>query len=47
MVCDWIGAGKAIHGKNEVYQWYYNNCQNMILHPETRKKIEMLINRYQ
>ena len=40
MLADWIGAGKAIHGKNEVKKWYEDNKQNMALAPETRKWIE-------
>ena len=40
MLADWIGAGKAIHGKNEVAKWYNDNKQNMALAPETREWIE-------
>ena len=40
MLADWIGAGKAIHGKNEVIQWYADNKDNMALAPQTRAWIE-------
>jgi len=40
MLADWIGAGKAIHGKNEVAKWYASEKGNMALAPETRKWIE-------
>lgn len=43
MVADWIGAGRAIHGKNEVREWYAKNANKMILHPDTRARVEMLI----
>jgi len=39
MVCDWIGAGRAIKGrgipKDEVVDWYLENRPKMILCPET------------
>lgn len=40
MLADWIGAGKAINGKNDVKDWYYNNRHKMILHPATKYWIE-------
>ena len=43
MVCDWIGAGKAINGKNDVVSWYEKNKDKMILHENTRKFVEFLI----
>lgn len=43
MLADWIGAGMAIHGKNDVKSWYKANKDNMILHPETRQWIEQHI----
>ena len=43
MVADWIGAGMAIHGRCEVCDWYENNKEKMILHPETRAIIEDVI----
>lgn len=39
MLCDWIGAGKAL-GKPETWKWYHANKRNMRLHPETRAWIE-------
>lgn len=43
MVADWFGAGKAITGKWEAAEWYEKNKDKIILHPETRKEIEKLI----
>ena len=48
MVADWVGAGKAIKGRNvggydEVRKWYNMNKEKIILHPNTREYIEYLI----
>lgn len=43
MVADWIGAGIAITGEMEVWEWYKANRNNMTLHPETRNDVEMLL----
>jgi hypothetical protein len=40
MIADWIGAGKAISGKNDVLDWYAKNKDRMQLHPDTRKLVE-------
>ena len=40
MIADWLGAGKAIHGKWEVKEWYQKNKDNMVLHPNTRNIVE-------
>lgn len=45
MIADWVGAGKAIHGKNEVLEWYYKNKEKMIMHPTTRKVVERILQR--
>jgi hypothetical protein len=45
MTCDWIGAGRA-QGKGspkEVIEWYVKNKDKMVLHPNTRMKVECLI----
>ena len=36
MLCDWIGAGRAITGKRDVAGWYRKNKDKMLLHPETQ-----------
>ena len=41
MICDWRGAGKAIHGRDEVAEWYTANKDKMILHPSTRHDVEI------
>lgn len=43
MLCDWIGAGRAITGRYEVREWWQKNRDKMILHPETRKAVQWLI----
>jgi len=43
MLCDWIGAGRAITGKYEVKEWWQKNRDKMVLHPETRKMVQWLI----
>ena len=43
MVADWTGAGMAITGRMEVGEWYSKNKEKMILHDETRHRVEELI----
>ena len=43
MVADWAGAGRAITGKWEVAEWYEKNHHKMVLHENTRKKVETLL----
>lgn len=43
MVADWMGAGRAIKGRWEVTEWYANNRDKIKLHPDTRKRVEELI----
>lgn len=40
MVADWRGAGKA-YGNDDTKGWYMKNRANIILHPETRKWVEL------
>ena len=46
MLCDWIGAGMAKVGKNDVVSWYDQNRKNVFLHEETREWIEKKIDHY-
>lgn len=39
MLADWIGAGRAITGKLDVYNWYMKNKDIMVLAKETRSWI--------
>lgn len=39
MVSDWIGAGRAL-GKPDIYGWYQSNRDKIILHPNTRQRVE-------
>ena len=43
MVCDWIGAGLAIHGKREVATWYAQNKETIRLEHWTRLRVRRLI----
>jgi hypothetical protein len=48
MLCDWCGASMAQgHGRwsgdNGVFAWYTKNGSKMILHPDTRKQVELLL----
>jgi hypothetical protein len=43
LIADWIGAGRAITGKREYAAWYFANRGKIILHPETRNRIEAQI----
>lgn len=41
MLADWIGAGKAIYGKQaDTVCWYWEHREIILLHPETRRWIE-------
>jgi hypothetical protein len=44
MICDWNGAGRAIHGRVEIVEFYVKNKENMILHPATREWVELKLN---
>lgn len=43
MVADWIGAGRAITGKDDVSEWFEKNREKIVLHPMTRSLVEQLI----
>lgn len=44
MVCDWEGAGRAITGKSgTTLDWYSKNFHKMLLHPDTRTRVEELL----
>lgn len=43
MVADWMGAGRAIHGRWDVVGWYAVNRGNIQLHPDVRAQVERLI----
>jgi len=47
MVADWAGAGRAITGKWEVREWYEKNKDKMILHADTRERVEKLLNKFE
>jgi len=41
MIADWVGAGFAILGKNNIHLWYHKNRDNIQLHPRTREILEI------
>jgi hypothetical protein len=43
MVADWAGAGRAITGKWETAAWYEKNKDKILLHPDTRSFVEILL----
>lgn len=43
MVADWMGAGRAQHGKWDVHSWYAKNRDKMVMHPNTRKLVDKVL----
>lgn len=43
MVCDWWAFSWAKGDLTEIFKWYDEHKDNMILHTETRKKIDILL----
>jgi hypothetical protein len=43
MVADWMGAGRAITGQWEVKAWYEKNRNSIMLHAETRRRVEYIL----
>lgn len=42
MVADWMGAGRAITGKWQAYDWYVKNKYKIMLHEETEKIVKFI-----
>jgi hypothetical protein len=43
MVCDWVGAGKAIHGKDDVVEWHEANKSGIVMECHSKAYLEFLI----
>jgi hypothetical protein len=43
MVADWMGAGKAITGKWEAYEWYNKNRSKITLSPKTESDVDVIL----
>lgn len=43
MICDWVGSGRAITGKNDVWDWYCKNRDQIQLHEQTRAVVEVML----
>lgn len=47
MICDWLGAGRAINGKYDFnFSWYKMNENNIQISENTRKAVNLLIDVY-
>lgn len=46
MAADWAGAGRAITGKWEVWDYYQKNKEKTLLHPDSRELFERLLKRF-
>ena len=46
MTADWEGAGRAITGKWEAWDYYQKNKENTLLHPESRELFERLLRNF-
>lgn len=46
LVADWNSAGKAKTGKWDAKPWYYKNPNRFLLHPNTRRKLEELLEKF-
>jgi hypothetical protein len=45
LVCDWVGAGKAIHGKNDVIKWYEENSRNFIIESDSLEYLKSILSK--
>lgn len=43
MVADWMGAGRALHGRWRALEWYFENRDKIQMHPVTRRHVEILL----
>jgi hypothetical protein len=43
MISDWVGAGLAINGTENVINWYLDNKDKMVLNEHTRQALEFLL----
>lgn len=44
LLADWVGAGKAITGKDNIKEWYLKHADKFRFAPTTRDRIELIIN---
>jgi len=43
MIADWVGAGRAISGRQDPRPWYIKNYQNMVMHTNSSTRLEELL----
>ena len=46
MICDWMSFSIKVNKLNEVLEWYDNHKKTMILHKETKKFVEDILDKY-
>lgn len=46
MICDWMSFSIKVNKLNEVLEWYDNHKKTMILHKETKKFVENILDKY-
>lgn len=46
MVADWAGAGRAMHGRWDLVEWYGGHYAEMLLHPMTREHVRCIIDEW-
>lgn len=44
MICDWWSFSHKTGNLYEIFDWYENHKNNMILHPNTKKLVERILN---
>jgi hypothetical protein len=44
MIADWVGAGRA-QGKRDIAAWYTARKHQLLLHPDTRMRVEAILGR--
>lgn len=46
MVADWLGAGKAITGNDDIREWYNRVKEKQIMTNGTRLQVDLLVSKY-
>lgn len=44
MICDWLAFSHKSGNLYEIFDWYKSHKNNMILHPNTKKLVERILN---
>lgn len=46
MLADWISAGMAKNGRVDIKDWYNKRKDKILLHPNSRRKLEVLLEQF-